>query len=574
MTMTAEPSRVAARRDRPPDEAAITAVLTERAVAAVFQPIVSLADGAIVAYEALARVTPSAAAPEGTAADHPGRTRPDVAPDEWLHAADACGLRDELELLFLAAAFAHGLPPGGARLFVNVSAPVLADPRAAAVVPEHLAHRVVFELTETEVIADYEAVRLAMRDWSSLGAHLAIDDTGSGYASLRHVLQLCPDVIKLDRSLISGIDHDRNRRALTAALVSFASELGAEVVAEGVEEPGELAVLLDARVGLAQGWLLARPAPPWATAANPAHVLDGDGDADRFLASLSRAADPTSACAVAVEHLAHRPGVMPSAYLLQGDRLRCQAQRGLWQVLDGMAPGAGITGTSYAEQREVVVEDVHTSTDYLEAIPGVRSEACVPIRVEGMVVGALNIDVRRSMTADDLDELRHAAERLGDRLSVVGRRPVMTAIDQLSIHMRRLLDATTPEAVSDALVRGALAVSGFDSAMACLHRGALPTISGPLRAPLEALARNGIDRLGRLVEGVTSCYTAGSTLGHGFVGMDMLRREGVRAIAVVPLRRDGRALGLLLVANTQPCALGTSEVEPLELLASAASLRL
>ena len=92
------------------------------------------------------------------------------------------------------------------------------------------------------------------------GTRISIDDTGSGYSSLAHILKLAPDLIKLDRDLVSGIDVDPVRRALAAALVSFAAETGTQVVAEGVETEDELVVLRQLGVRYAQGYYLGRPA--------------------------------------------------------------------------------------------------------------------------------------------------------------------------------------------------------------------------------------------------------------------------------------------------------------------------
>ena len=92
-----------------------------------------------------------------------------------------------------------------------------------------------------------------------LGVRLAIDDTGAGFASLAHILKLAPDLIKLDRELTSGIDRDPVRCAPGAALVSFASRIGAEIIAEGIETASELEVLRGLGIRYGQGFLLCRP---------------------------------------------------------------------------------------------------------------------------------------------------------------------------------------------------------------------------------------------------------------------------------------------------------------------------
>jgi EAL domain-containing protein (putative c-di-GMP-specific phosphodiesterase class I) len=119
----------------------------------------------------------------------------------------------------------------------------------------------VLELTEHAPIEEYDALQAALASLRSAGLKLAIDDAGSGYASFRHILRLRPDIIKLDQSLIRDIDLDQGRRALALGLITFANETGCTIVAEGVENERELAVLQSLGVAAAQGYLLGRPAP-------------------------------------------------------------------------------------------------------------------------------------------------------------------------------------------------------------------------------------------------------------------------------------------------------------------------
>jgi EAL domain-containing protein (putative c-di-GMP-specific phosphodiesterase class I) len=123
------------------------------------------------------------------------------------------------------------------------------------------AGRLILELTEHTAIEDYAKLVAALRVLRRAGTRIAIDDTGSGYSSLGHILKLAPDFIKLDRDLVSGIDVDPVRRALAASLVSFAAETGAQIIAEGVETEDELHVLRRLGVRNAQGYHLGRPAP-------------------------------------------------------------------------------------------------------------------------------------------------------------------------------------------------------------------------------------------------------------------------------------------------------------------------
>ena len=124
-----------------------------------------------------------------------------------------------------------------------------------------VAARVVVELTEHHVIEDYDLVIGTMNDLRVRGARLAVDDTGAGFASLKHILKLAPDVIKLDLHLVRDIDSDPAKRALTAALVRFAADIGALVTAEGIESSAELDTLRDLGVEYGQGYYLGRPGP-------------------------------------------------------------------------------------------------------------------------------------------------------------------------------------------------------------------------------------------------------------------------------------------------------------------------
>jgi len=102
-------------------------------------------------------------------------------------------------------------------------------------------------------------LRDALRPIRDQGLRLAIDDAGAGYASLKHVIELEPDIIKVDRSIIDGLASDRARRSVVSAFVLLALEMGATVIAEGIETPADLEAVRDLGVDAAQGYLFARP---------------------------------------------------------------------------------------------------------------------------------------------------------------------------------------------------------------------------------------------------------------------------------------------------------------------------
>jgi EAL domain-containing protein (putative c-di-GMP-specific phosphodiesterase class I)/AmiR/NasT family two-component response regulator len=217
----------------------------------VFQPIVELASGHISGFEALARF------------------HDEGAPERWFEQAERVGLRAGLELATARAAAEQidRLPPD-AYLSLNFAPDTL--PLCYELVAGH-PNRIVLEVTEHAAIEDYPPVISVLDDLRTLTARIAVDDAGAGFASLRHALQLSPDVLKLDVSLTRGIDGDSRRRALAAGLTGFARELGAAVVAEGVETQAELVTLRSLGASHAQGHHLAAPAPL------PAHAIDPAG---------------------------------------------------------------------------------------------------------------------------------------------------------------------------------------------------------------------------------------------------------------------------------------------------------
>jgi EAL domain-containing protein (putative c-di-GMP-specific phosphodiesterase class I) len=213
------------------------------------QPIVSLSayDAAPVGYEALARF----------------RTTPYETPDVWLRRAAQAGLLQELELTCARSALALlPLLPQSAFLTVNVSAETLVSPAFVRILEGVPAERVVVEVTEHAIVQEYDALLRALGGLRELGVRLAVDDAGAGFASFRHVLELSPEIIKLDIHLTRGVHNDSSRQALVRSLVSFAGEVGSTLVAEGIETPEDMQTLCDAQVPFGQGYLFARPGPP------------------------------------------------------------------------------------------------------------------------------------------------------------------------------------------------------------------------------------------------------------------------------------------------------------------------
>ncbi|GAB3200567.1 hypothetical protein GCM10027261_32850 [Geodermatophilus arenarius] len=221
-------------------------VLERRAVEVHVQPVVDMHSGTVVAHEALSRFPGSEGSPATLFAD-----------------AAVVGLGVELELLAVHAALEAGdRLPRGLRLAVNLSPEALLAPEVGEALLEGVRRTALtVEITEHSPIADYGPVLGALAPLRAAGIRLSIDDAGAGYASLRHILRLRPDTIKLDIALVSGVDVDPARQAMTAAMVAFAADTGATLVAEGIETTAERDALLSRGVRYGQGHLFGRPAP-------------------------------------------------------------------------------------------------------------------------------------------------------------------------------------------------------------------------------------------------------------------------------------------------------------------------
>lgn len=234
-------------REAAAEQALLGQVLDEGGPEIVVQPIIELGTGAVWAYEALSRF--------------PGR--PGWGPQDWFAAADRVGLGVALESAAVHKALAL-LPrlAGGTCLTVNVSArALLASASIAAMLTSHAGERLIVEVTEHERIDDARRLDAVLTLARAAGVRVAVDDAGSGFAGLEHILALSPEILKLDRALIDGISTDPARQAMCEAMVSFCRRTRTVIVAEGVETRRDLDMLRALGVTHAQGYLLGRPAP-------------------------------------------------------------------------------------------------------------------------------------------------------------------------------------------------------------------------------------------------------------------------------------------------------------------------
>lgn len=221
-------------------------VLARRAITMHYQPIVDLATNGVVGYEALARI------------DSERRQPPNV----WFDDAETVGRLAEFEHLAISTAIAglDRLEPTDF-LAINISprsatGPILDEALGGAPV-----QRLVLEITEHAAVADYTQLSQSLEPLRARGLRVAIDDVGAGYASMAHVLNLAPEIIKLDRSFTAGIDRHANRQSLVGTMRAFAAQTESVLLAEGIETLDELQTMGSLGVGLGQGYLLGHPMP-------------------------------------------------------------------------------------------------------------------------------------------------------------------------------------------------------------------------------------------------------------------------------------------------------------------------
>lgn len=216
------------------------------AVRHVFQPIVSLASGEAVGFEALARFG----------------GKPGLAPSWWFSQAHRFGLGAALEAQAVRLALEAPGVPKDAFISINLSPSALAAQEVQERLPADL-HGVVIEITEEERVRDVQALQRHLEPLRARGARIAVDDAGEGYAGLQQVMSMRADIIKLDRSLVADVPSDPAKIALIGALVHFARSTDASICAEGIETLDELRVLVHLGVATGQGWALGRPGAPW-----------------------------------------------------------------------------------------------------------------------------------------------------------------------------------------------------------------------------------------------------------------------------------------------------------------------
>ncbi|GAB3349030.1 EAL domain-containing protein [Modestobacter lapidis] len=229
-------------------------VLTEAELWPVYQPIVSLTDGAVVAHEALLR----------------GRAHGrEVGGGDLFFLAESAGWLDRLDRIAREAAVRGAAGwLGSADLYVNSNPAAVHRPQVCLAGTEAAVHdsglspgQLVFEVVESHAIPDRGHLLAVLEHHRSLGWRVALDDVGAGWSSLALVSAVRPDVVKLDKELVSRLT-DAGPRAVAASVISLAHGLGATVVAEGVESERVADEVRALGADLGQGWFFGRPVRP------------------------------------------------------------------------------------------------------------------------------------------------------------------------------------------------------------------------------------------------------------------------------------------------------------------------
>lgn len=409
----------------------VTALLhSPRPITPLYQPVVALASGHLVGYEALARFT----------------SQPKRSPEAWFAQAHGCGVGPDLEAAAIRAALEPVGRPLGTHLALNVSPSALTSGPVVRALPRELTG-IVIEITEHEFISDDDHLADILAELRDRGARIALDDAGAGYAGLTQVMRVRPDIVKLDRNLTQGIHADPARMVLVESFVRFARRTGATVCAEGIESLDDLAVLGDLDVPWGQGYALCRPAQPWALVSPVA--------AEVCRASLAQAlrASPVGSGRIAagdrrLEHLSAQLASARSgtdiegalaliAEELQADTICLSRWRPDDHLVETVAESGGtrderfsvseypLTARVLREQQaaQVLVDDPEADSQEVELLLslGMRSLLMVPVVSRGESVGIFEAysGLERPWTRTQINRARIISNQFGSAIQVV-----------------------------------------------------------------------------------------------------------------------------------------------------------
>ncbi len=278
------------------------------------------------------------------------------------------------------------------------------------------------------------------------------------------------------------------------------------------------------------------------------------------------ATDLHAACRGVVDDL-HERWPLPSAYLRVDGRLRCMASRGYFQVSDGFTTSTGVIGRVVSTGVAEVVQDVTTDPAFVAAAAGLRAEVCVPVRVFGQVVGAVNLESREVLPDVAVADVEQAAAVLGRRLELLGGLPAPSLAERLAHIAVDLAGQVCVAQVRRRALLGAQELSGSSTA-ALAQLGeegwSVAECVGPLAPVVQGWDEHVLDLLASWVQAKTSSYfPPGEAVPPGY---EFLLGD-IRALSVQPLVAAGRVAGLLITADATPGAPDPTRTAAMELLA-------
>ncbi|MDO3412547.1 EAL domain-containing protein [Saccharibacillus sp. CPCC 101409] len=238
-------------------------IIRERRLSTVFQPILNLQDGSCLGYEVLNRPPASRYFPNTESFyDYIGRTKRVFEFERYCRETSFERFESARRLARLPGEKSSEV------LFVNVHPQVLSDAAYRSGETVRMLEkyrippgRVVFELTEKQAVTDYAQFERVLSNYRAQGFRIAIDDAGSGYSSLKAIVSLRPEFIKLDKSLIRDLHLHEDQRRMVKLLQEFAEGSGTSIIAEGIEHGAEAEFLIQEGIGYGQGYAIGRPSP-------------------------------------------------------------------------------------------------------------------------------------------------------------------------------------------------------------------------------------------------------------------------------------------------------------------------
>jgi diguanylate cyclase (GGDEF)-like protein len=432
-TRRSDPEHVAS--DSADQAAEIAALIADpNGINPVFQPVLDLASGHLVGYEALARFA----------------TPTECSPEVMFARAHAFGLGPELNGAAIRAALEPVGRPIGTHLALNVSPSALTSAPVVEALPADLSGLVI-EITEHEFVPQDEGLARSVAGLRDRGALIAIDDAGAGYSGLKQMMRVKPDIVKLDRDLIRRIHADPARMALVESFVRFARRIGATVCAEGIESLDDLEVVSDLDVQWGQGYALGRPETPWPLVA-PAAVEVCRAALATALRSGSRAGGRIAAGDRRLEYLSAQLAGARSRIDLEGAMAVIAAELSAdmvslshWRpergIVETLAESGGVGEESFSldqfpltarvlrdqEAVQVLVGDPESDRREVELMLslGYRSLLIMPVVCRGESLGIVEAysKVERPWTRAEINHARIISNQFGSVILTLLRSP-------------------------------------------------------------------------------------------------------------------------------------------------------